>query len=59
MAASPAPLDAVEAALAGALTEAAKAGRFDVVAQIAKELEARRLARSENVVAIDAKRARR
>jgi hypothetical protein len=31
-------------ALAFALMEAAKAGRFDVVAQLAKELEARRLA---------------
>lgn len=33
----------VEAALAFALTEAAKAQRFDVVSQLAKELEARRL----------------
>ena len=45
-------VDAVEEALTGALTEAAKAGRFDVVAQLAKELEARRLARSTNVVSI-------
>jgi hypothetical protein len=36
----------VESALAVALTEAARAGRFDVVAQLARELEARRLARS-------------
>ncbi len=50
--------DAVEAALADALTEAARAGRFDVVAQLAKELEARRLARAENVIALDARRAR-
>jgi hypothetical protein len=43
-------LDVVEAALAKALTEAARAGRFDVVAQLAKELEARRLARAANVL---------
>jgi hypothetical protein len=43
--------DVVEAALAEALTAAARAGRFDVVAQIAKELEARRLAKEPNVVA--------
>jgi hypothetical protein len=42
--------DAVEAALATALVEAATAGRFDVVAQLARELEARRLARAGNVV---------
>jgi hypothetical protein len=42
--------DSIEGSLAIALTEAAKAGRFDVVAQIAKELEARRLAQSQNVV---------
>jgi hypothetical protein len=51
--------DAVEEALAFALTEAAKAQRFDVVAQLARELEARRLASAGNVVAIDAKRGRR
>jgi hypothetical protein len=34
--------DAVEAALADTLARAAEAGRFDVVAQLAKELEARR-----------------
>jgi hypothetical protein len=38
--------DAVEAALAKALGEAAAAGRFDVVGQLARELEARRLARA-------------
>jgi hypothetical protein len=43
------PTDAVEAALATALVEAATAGRFDVVAQVARELEARRLARAGNV----------
>lgn len=58
MGASPAPLDAVEAALAGALTEAARAGRFDVVAQLAKEIEARRLAHEPNVVSIRARRRR-
>lgn len=40
----------VEAALADALSRAAVAGRFDVVAQLASELEARRLARASNVV---------
>ncbi|MDE2104563.1 MAG: tyrosine-type recombinase/integrase [Patescibacteria group bacterium] len=39
-------LDVVEAALAKALGEAAAAGRFDVVAQLARELEARRLVRA-------------
>jgi hypothetical protein len=44
-----------------ALRLAAEAGRFDVVAQLAKELEARRLASAGNVVAlnVDAKRGRR
>jgi hypothetical protein len=41
----PTPIDAVEAALVTALEMATAAGRFDVVAQLAKELEARRLAR--------------
>jgi len=36
----------VDTALATALTAAAIAGRFDIVAQLAEELEARRLARS-------------
>jgi hypothetical protein len=49
--------DPVEIALAMALTEAAKAGRFDVVAQLARELEARRLAGSN--VAILSEGARR
>ena len=43
----------LEAALAEALTLAAAAGRFDVVAQLARELEARRLARAGNVVRIE------
>jgi hypothetical protein len=42
---SAAALDPVEDALARALTEASAAGRFDVVAQLAGELQARRLAR--------------
>jgi hypothetical protein len=50
--------DAVEAALAAALSRAAAAGRFDVVAQLAKELEARRLARMGNVHALEARRDR-
>ena len=50
--------DPVEAALADALTKAASAGRFDVVAQLAKELEARRLARLD-VVDLAARRERR
>ena len=45
----------VDAALALALTKAAEAGRFDVVAQLARELEARRLA-GTNVVILDAKK---
>jgi hypothetical protein len=36
-----------------ALDAAAQAGRFDVVAQLAKELEARRLGRDTTVVSID------
>jgi hypothetical protein len=49
---------AVEAALGGALTIAAEAGRFDVVAQLAKEMEARRLSRAGNVVPIGGERAK-
>jgi hypothetical protein len=49
-----APTDAVEAALATALVEAAIAGRFDVVAQLARELEARRRAPAGNVVPLAA-----
>jgi hypothetical protein len=47
--------DEVETTLAKALAQAAAAGRFDVVAQLAKELEARRLAGTGNVVALTAK----
>jgi hypothetical protein len=45
--------DEVEAALARALDRASEAGRFDVVAQLARELEARRLQRLANVVVLD------
>jgi hypothetical protein len=40
----------LEAVLARALAHAADAGRFDIVAQLARELEARRLALAGNVV---------
>jgi hypothetical protein len=53
------PTDPVEVALAGALTKAAEAGRFHIVAQLARELEARRLAREPNVVVLPAKVDRR
>jgi hypothetical protein len=45
--------DAVEIALAKALGAAVAAGRFDVVAQLATELEARRRGRARNVRSID------
>lgn len=51
--------DMVETALCRALEAAASAGRFDVVAQLAKELEARRLASAPNVERLDDARARR
>ena len=47
----------IESALAVALMEATKAGRWDVVAQIAAELQARRLEGS-NVVVMPAKKGR-
>jgi hypothetical protein len=47
-------IDPVEAALARALTEASAAGRWDVVAQLARELESRRTASAGNVVQLDA-----
>jgi integrase len=47
------PSDPVEAALAKALEAATSAGRFDVVAQLARELEARRLGRVTNVVRLE------
>ena len=48
--------DVVEEALANALAKAASAGRFDVVAQLAKEIEARRLTRVGNVITLNAAR---
>jgi len=48
--------DPVERALVRALEAAAAAGRFDVVAQLARELEARRLAREPNIIALGAER---
>jgi hypothetical protein len=50
-------LDAVETALALALEGAAKAGEWSTVAQLARELEARRLARAK-VVTLDSTRRR-
>jgi len=47
--------DLVEAALARALDRASDAGRFDVVGQLARELEARRLSRLGNVVLLDSR----
>jgi hypothetical protein len=47
--------DPVEGALARALDRAAQAGRFDVGAQLARELEARRLSRVDNVVTLKPK----
>jgi integrase len=52
------PVDVVESALADAITKAALAGRFDVVAQLGRELEQRRRARGE-VISLAATRARR
>jgi hypothetical protein len=46
----------VEDAIAFALSEASRAQRWDVVAMLAKELEARRLAGSNVVNIADAKR---
>jgi hypothetical protein len=51
-------MDPVEAALARAVTEAAAAGRFDVVGLLARELEARRLARAA-VLSLDLRRRER
>jgi len=44
------PMGSVEGALARALQLAAEAARWDVVSQLARELEARRLARDGDVV---------
>jgi len=51
-----APGDVVEAALAAALGQAAAAQQWAIVAQLGKELEARRPASAGNVVALPAKR---
>src|ERR1700690_2662376 len=56
---APSTSDDVEAALAKGLVAAAEAGRFDVVAQLAKELEARRLTRLDNVVKLPTRARRR
>jgi hypothetical protein len=50
-------IDTVESALAKAIEAASAAGRWDVVSQLARELEARRLASAPNVVPL-AKRGR-
>jgi hypothetical protein len=44
---------------ARALDAAAAAGRFDVVAQLARELEARRLAREPNVLKLPSRNGKR
>jgi integrase len=51
--------DPVDAALASALTEAAAAGRFDVVAQLARELDARRVKASAPVIDLATRRGKR
>jgi hypothetical protein len=55
---APANVDAVEVALAKALEGATAAGRFDVVAQLARELEARRLVQG-GIVFLDTRRRQR
>jgi hypothetical protein len=52
-------VDAVEAALATALDRASAAGRYDVVIQLARELEARRMARAGNGVRLEDERMKR
>jgi hypothetical protein len=51
--------DGLEGALAEAIRRASTAGQWDIVARLAKELDARRLARSGNVVSIVGQRPRR
>ena len=48
-------IEDVDSAFGRALELAAIAGRFDVVSQLARELEARRLTRMGNVVPLRAK----
>jgi len=43
----------VEDAIARALSDAASAGRWDVVAALARELEARRVASAGNIVKLE------
>jgi hypothetical protein len=50
--------DVIETSLARAIDKATDAGRFDVVAQLCRELEARRMARAGNVISIDSKRSK-
>ena len=47
------PRDPVETALAYALTEATRYQRWAEVAQLARELQARRMARTSNVLVLD------
>lgn len=53
------PIDPLEAALAAALDGATRAGEWGVVAQLARELEARRQGRAANVVPLRPERSRR
>jgi hypothetical protein len=46
-------VDEIEAALASALAAAAAAGRFDVVAQLVREIEARRLTHADPITLVD------
>jgi hypothetical protein len=49
-------LDRFEEVLAAALRAATEAGQFDLVGDLARALQARRQARSENVVALPVRR---
>jgi hypothetical protein len=49
----------MEVALAEAIRRASTAGQWDIVAQLAKELDARRRARSGNIVPIIGRRPNR
>jgi hypothetical protein len=51
--------DVVVATLAEAIKRAASAERWDVVAQLVREVEARRIARTGNVVKLESSRAKR
>jgi hypothetical protein len=50
--------DAVDIALRAALVEAMNAGHWDIVAQLARELEARQLVRGENILRLPVDRSR-